>query len=101
MFDIPDELVTEYADVAVCLLPEYCKKSKHFVIAYADNGNNFLDYGIVEGSVLYFDQELECQENFPCLYYSKEKNELRLLRNSKDGYEFVGRLIAVVHHFPV
>ena len=100
MFNIPDELITEYVRVPVCLFPEYCKNSNHFVIAYADDGNNFLDYGITEGSELYFDQELECREDFPCLYYSKEKNELRLLRNPKNGYEYVGRLFAVMHQFP-
>ena len=101
MIEIPNDRVEQYVSVASTLLPECSRESKHIVIAYADDGNHFLDFGITKGTTLFFDQELSFEDDHPSLFFSADKNELRVLRNPKVGYEYAGRLVATLHQFPV
>lgn len=95
---IPDELVHEYVHFATCMLPECSRKSNNIIIAYADGGNHFTDYGIFEGTMMLFDQDLEYVDGHPSCFYDPEKKELKVLRHPEPGCIYAGSLITTMNH---
>lgn len=90
----PLELVQSFTTISSMINPGH---PEGLFIATADNSGNFTDYGIREGSILVFDSEMECQESFPCCYMNKQSKKIKILRNARTNYKYIGKLVAVVN----
>lgn len=68
---------------------------------FADGANNFLDYGIVEGSLLVVDQKIPFAEGKLCVFETgRELNGQKHLKVSKislDGLPYIGQIVMSVN----
>lgn len=97
--DFDAEAIQEY----VCCSPSIFKsESNNLLLAIADGGNHFTDFGIVEGTLLVFDGELSAEDGKLSLYadFSKPKKPMfKLSLNVVPEMNYVGRAIARVNYF--
>lgn len=87
----------------VCCSPSvFRSESNNLLLAIADGGNNFTNFGIVEGTLLVFDGELSAEDGKLSMYadFSKPKQPMfKLSLNVVPGMNYVGRAIARVNYF--
>ena len=97
--DFEAEAIREY----VCCTPSIFKsESNHLFLAIADDGNHFIDFGIIEGTLLVFDGELPAEDGKLSMYadlsnLKQPRFKISLIR--VPGMAYAGRAIARVNYF--
>ena len=96
MFTVETETIQRYVDAPHFLT----ERPSTYIALIADDGNRFLSYGIVEGTILFVDLEIEyIQGELSC--FVNEKKEFKLSETELDGYDYVGRIVAARNEFEV
>lgn len=96
MFTVETENIQGYVDAPRFLT----ERQSTYIALIADNGNRFLSYGIVEGTILFVDLEIEYTKGELSCFVNKKK-EFKLSETELDGYEYVGRIVAARNEFEV
>lgn len=92
---IPQEIIQGYETILPNIIG--CHSGDLF-LATADDGNHYLQYGIVEGSQLIFDAGKPYQVGHLACFIDENK-KIHLRSANKKGEQYLGSLVAVVTQF--
>lgn len=96
---IPSSAEKEYLSVSPTLLNS---NSKDIFILTADGGNHFTDYGIFEGTRVFFDGELPFAAGKLSAFVNNadpKKPKFKMSLSEEKGFSYVGRAIARMNYF--
>ena len=102
--DVRPELINEWSQRNLPLTPESVTHGSNKIVWWNGKCGHewraFLSYGIVEGTTLFVDLEIEyIQGELSC--FVNKKKEFKLSETELDGYEYVGRIVAARNEFEV
>lgn len=78
--------------------------SQNIVAMKADGGNHFMEFGIVEGSIVYLDLAAKSKKGCLSCYkrtYTKDGPLYKLSLHPMEGYRYFGRVILTMKYYEV
>ena len=95
---LPEKLIKSYGEIMPGIVPDL-RSRPGLILGVADNGNHYLHLDIIEGDILVFDFDKPYEEGKPPCFVDVSTDKVTMLEEKKNGYEYVGKLVATVRKF--